>query len=84
MKWFDESRKQGKLVPITVEKRRILPAHGFSLLELERAGITLDAAKALNIPIDRFRLTSIGTNVMQLCEIGPLAAHQVDVTPRRE
>ncbi|MFZ0679122.1 hypothetical protein [Candidatus Binatus sp.] len=84
MKWFDEPRKQGKLVPITVEKRRIVPASGFSLLELERAGITLDAAKALNIPIDRLRLTSIGTNVLQLCEIGPLAPHQVDVTPRRE
>lgn len=84
MKWFHEPRKQGKLVPITVEKRRIVPATGFSLLELERAGITVDAAKALDIPIDRLRLTSVGTNVLQLCEIGPLAAHQVDITPRRE
>lgn len=83
MKWFYEERKQGKLVPITTEKRRIVPASGFSLLELERAGITLENAKALNIPIDHFRLTSLGTNVLQLCEIGPLAPHQVDVTPRK-
>lgn len=81
MNWFHEQRKQGKLVPITMEKRRIVPAIGFSMLELERAGITLEAAKALNLPIDRFRLTSIGTNVLQLCEVGPLAPHQVRVAP---
>jgi ribosomal protein L13E len=83
VKWFYEERKKGKLVPITTEKRRIVPASGFSLLELERAGIALDTAKTLNIPIDRFRLTSLGTNVLQLCEIGPLAPHQVDVMPRK-
>ena len=80
MKWFYERRKQGKLVPITMEKRRIVPASGFSPLELERAGLTLEDAKALNLPIDRLRQTSIGTNVLQLCEVGPLAPHQVTVT----
>jgi ribosomal protein L13E len=83
LNWFYEQRRQGKLVPITMEKRRIVPASGFSMLELERAGITLEAAKALNLPIDRFRLTSIGTNVLQLCEVGPLAPHQVTVTPSK-
>jgi ribosomal protein L13E len=83
LNWFYEQRKQGKLVPITMQKRRIVPAPGFSLLELERAGITLEAAKALNLPIDRLRLTSIGTNVLQLCEVGPLAPHQVNVTPSK-
>jgi ribosomal protein L13E len=66
-----------------MEKRRVVPAAGFSLLELERAGITLETARALNIPVDRFRLTSVGSNVLQLCEIGPLAPHQVDVTLRK-
>jgi ribosomal protein L13E len=83
VKWFYEQRTQGKLMPITMEKRRVVPAAGFSLLELERAGITLETAQALNIPVDRFRLTSVGTNVLQLCEIGPLAPHQVDVTLRK-
>jgi ribosomal protein L13E len=83
MKWFYERRNEGKLVPITTDKRRIVPASGFSLLELERAGITSEAARTLNIPIDHFRLTSLGTNVMQLCEIGPLAPHQVDVRARK-
>jgi ribosomal protein L13E len=81
VKWFDDQRGQGKLVPITTEKRRIVPADGFSLLELERAGISLERARALNIPIDRFRLSSIGTNVLQLCEIGPLTPDQVTVVP---
>jgi ribosomal protein L13E len=80
MKWFYEQHKQGKLAPITMVKRRIVPASGFSLLELERAGLTLQDAEAFNLPIDRFRQTSIGTNVLQLCGIGPLAPHQVTVT----
>jgi ribosomal protein L13E len=79
--WFMKQRKQGKLVPITMEKRRIVPARGFSLLELERAGLTLEDAQSFNLPIDRFRLTSIGTNVLQLCELGGRAPSQVTVTP---
>jgi ribosomal protein L13E len=79
VKWFYEQRKQGRLVPITIEGRRIIPASGFSVLELKRAGITLEAAKDLNLPIDRIRQTSIGTNVLQLCEVGPVAPQQVTV-----
>jgi ribosomal protein L13E len=81
VKWFYEQRKQGKLVPITMEKRRIVPAAGFSLLELERAGLTLEDAVSFNLPVDRFRLTSIGTNVLQLCELGARDPSQVTVTP---
>jgi ribosomal protein L13E len=70
MRWFYDSRKEGKLMPITIEKRCIVSAIGFSPLELERAGFTIDEARSLRLPIDRFRQTSIGTNVLQLCELG--------------
>jgi ribosomal protein L13E len=70
MKWFYDPRKEGKLVPITIEKRRIVPAIGFSPLELERAGVTIEEARSLRLPIDRFRQTSIGTNVLQLYKFG--------------
>lgn len=81
MKWFYEQRKEGKLMPITMEKHRIVPATGFSLLELERAGLTIEDARSFNLPIDHRRLTSIGTNVIQLCELGARAPSQVTVTP---
>ena len=83
MKWFYDQRKQGKLVPITMEKHRIVPATGFSLLELERAGLTLEDARSFNLPIDLRRLTSIGTNVLQLCELGARDPSQVTVTPTK-
>ena len=68
MRWFYDARQEGKLIPITIERRRIVPAIGFSPLELERAGFTIEEARSLLLPIDRFRQTSIGTNVLQLYE----------------
>jgi ribosomal protein L13E len=39
---------------------------GYSLLELERAGITLERANQLGLRIDTDRPSSFGHNVMQL------------------
>lgn len=41
-------------------------AVGYSLLELERAGLPLEKARELGIPIDAARTSGIGANVMRL------------------
>jgi len=42
---------------------------GYSLLELERAGLTLEQGRALGVPIDTERPHGIGANVMRLREL---------------
>jgi len=41
-------------------------ARGYSPLELERAGITIERAHELGIPIDPKRTTGVGANVLRL------------------
>ena len=41
-------------------------ARGYSMLELERAGMTEEKARELGLPIDPARSTGVGANVMQL------------------
>jgi ribosomal protein L13E len=41
-------------------------AAGYSLLELERAGLTLEKGRELGIPIDTGRTSGVGANVMRL------------------
>ena len=41
-------------------------AAGYSVLELERAGLTLDKARELGLPIDMKRSTGVGANVLRL------------------
>jgi ribosomal protein L13E len=41
-------------------------AKGYSPLELERAGLTVDKARELGLPIDPARTTGIGANVLRL------------------
>ena len=41
-------------------------ARGYSLLELERAGLTIERARELRIPVDFERTTGIGANVLRL------------------
>lgn len=43
--------------------RRAVPAPGFSLTELEEAGITRDRARELGIQVDADRMSSLGANV---------------------
>ena len=41
-------------------------AAGYSLLELERAGLSLEKARELGIPIDTERTSGVGANVLRL------------------
>ena len=44
-------------------------AAGYSLLELARAGLTLEQGGALGIPIDTARTSGVGANVMRLRQL---------------
>jgi len=63
-RWF--SRTEVRLEPKAISGREVAFADGYSLLELERAGVTEDQAIAAGLPIDRERTSSLGSNVMQL------------------
>ena len=41
-------------------------AKGYSVLELERAGLTVERATALGLPVDLARTTGVGANVLRL------------------
>jgi len=45
---------------------RVLPAQGFSLSELDDAGVDLDLAEALGLPVDAGRIGAYGPNVTVL------------------
>jgi ribosomal protein L13E len=57
--------------PIDLVGRKAQPtlAAGYSLLELERAGLTLEKGRQLGIPIDTERTNGVGANVMRLREL---------------
>ncbi len=52
--------------PIVVRGRDVLRAQGYSLAELERAGLTAHDAARLGVPLDRARTTHLGCNVIEL------------------
>ena len=62
--WFD--RTQVHLQPRSTSGREVAFAAGYSLLELERAGVTEEQAIAAGLAIDRERMSALGSNVMQL------------------
>jgi ribosomal protein L13E len=39
---------------------------GYSLIELERAGLTVEQARELGLPIEATRASGVGANVMRL------------------
>ncbi len=47
---------------------RVRPAAGFSLSELDDAGISLDIAESLGLPVDASRIGVYGPNVSTLRE----------------
>ncbi len=63
-RWF--ARTEVRLEPRAISGREVSFADGYSLLELERAGMTEDQAIAAALPIDRQRTSSLGCNVIQL------------------
>ena len=72
MSWFDRTRKQktashpAPLAPLESAGRETRPAAGFSLLELERAGLSEEQAELRGLVIDRNRRSALGMNVVQL------------------
>ena len=54
--------------PIELVGRRaeMALAKGYSPLELERAGLTVEKARELGIPVDPARTTGVGANVLRL------------------
>jgi ribosomal protein L13E len=65
--WFD--RTNVRLEPRATSGREVAFAAGYSLLELERAGITEEQAIAAGLAIDRTRSSALGSNVMQLQQL---------------
>jgi ribosomal protein L13E len=63
-RWF--TRAEVRLEPRAISGREVALAEGYSLLELERAGVTEDQAIAAGLPIDRERNSALGSNIMQL------------------
>ena len=63
-RWF--ARTDVRLEPRAISGREVSFADGYSLLELERAGITEAQAAAAGLTIDRERTSALGSNVMQL------------------
>ena len=63
-RWF--ARTEVRLQPRAITGREVAFAQGYSLLELERAGIAEDQAIAAGLTIDRQRESALGSNVMQL------------------
>lgn len=63
-RWF--ARTDVKLAPQATLGREAPYVQGYSLLELERAGLTEDQASIAGVLIDRTRTSALGCNVMQL------------------
>lgn len=67
-KWLDRwfARTQVRLAPQATLGREVPYVASYSLLELERAGLTAEQAIAAGIAIDRTRNSALGSNVIQL------------------
>jgi ribosomal protein L13E len=71
--FFDIQRKrwhsQRPPRPVDLSRRnRLVPTEGYSLAELDDAGVTLDQAERLGLPVDAGRVGSYGPNVTTLRE----------------
>ena len=53
--------------------KRVVPAIGFSLSELDDAGINMEAAEQLGLPVDAARIGSYSANVSALRDFVRLA-----------
>lgn len=67
-KWLDRlfARTQVRLAPQATLGREVPYVASYSLLEVERAGLTAEQAIAAGVAIDRKRNSALGSNVVQL------------------
>ena len=66
MRWFRGSQPPALVNARATCGRSLVHAKGYSLLELERAGIDERMARSLSIPVDPVRASALGSNVLQL------------------
>jgi len=63
------SRMQRPPRPLVRSQRnRLVPVEGFSLAELDDAGVSLEQAELLGLPVDAGRIGSYGPNITTLRE----------------
>ena len=63
------SRMQRPPRPVDMSRRnRLVPAEGYSLAELDDAGLSIEQAEFLGLPVDAGRVGSYGPNVSTLRE----------------
>jgi len=53
-------------IDLVGRKAEVMLAKGYSPLELERAGLTIEKARELGIPVDPARTSGVGANVLRL------------------
>jgi ribosomal protein L13E len=81
MTWNRDAISSTPTGPVVVRGPKLVRATGYSLRELERAGLTAGDASRLGLPLDRTRLTLLGCNVLQLCALADHPAHAVRGAP---
>lgn len=64
-----KSRMQRPPRPLDLSRRnRLVPVEGYSLAELDDAGLSIEQAEFLGLPVDAGRVGSYGPNVTTLRE----------------
>jgi ribosomal protein L13E len=66
MTWYENAARDPSIGPIVPHGKTVVRARGYSLLELERAGLSAADAERLGIPVETERNSLVGANVMQL------------------
>lgn len=71
--FFDIVRRRSSLQrplrPVELARRnRLVPTEGYSLAELDDAGLSIEQAERLGLPVDAGRVGSYGPNVSALRE----------------
>ena len=54
--------------PLASQRNRLVPVEGYSLAELDDAGVSLEQAEILGLPVDAGRIGSYGPNITTLRE----------------
>ena len=63
-RWFSRTRRASG--PRATAGRELAWANGYSLLELERAGMSEEQARRAGLQIDQARGSAVGANVIEL------------------